>query len=55
MFKMSNVESNGQRKVHSVLFTGLLPDTLYKVELSDKNGNILKWANYKTVPGADAT
>ena len=52
---MSNVESNGQRKVHSALFTGLTPNTLYKVQVSDKNGNILKWANYKTVPGADAT
>lgn len=51
---MDNVESLGQRNVYSTLFTNLAPNTMYKIEISDSKGLVLKWANYKTVPGADA-
>ena len=52
---MDNVESIGQRNVHSVLMTGLTADTLYQLEVLDSKGTILKEIGYKTTPGADAS
>lgn len=54
LFKMDNVETIGQRNIFSVLFTNLTPNTLYKIEVANKAG-VLKSANYKTVPDAEAT
>ena len=55
LFKMDNVESIGQRNVYSVLFTNLTANTTYKLEVLNKAGTTLKWANYKTVPDANAS
>lgn len=53
--KLDNVESIGQRTVHSVLFTGLTADTTYDLEVTDNNGVMKKSAKYKTVPGASSS
>ena len=51
---MDNVESIGQRNVHSVLVTGLKADTLYQLEVQSSTGRVMKEVGYKTTPGADA-
>lgn len=51
---MDNVESMGQRYVHSVIFSGLLPNTIYSLQVKDDSGVVLKQANYKTIPSQDA-
>ena len=53
-YRMDNVESIGQRNVHSVLITGLLADTWYQLEVQNSKGDILKEIGYKTTPGANA-
>lgn len=45
----------GQRYVHSVIFRGLVPDTIYSIEVKDSTGKILKQAKYKTLPNQDAS
>jgi hypothetical protein len=54
-FRMDNVESTGQRNVHSVLITGLTADTWYHLEVQNSTGGILKETGYKTTPGANAS
>jgi len=51
-FKMDNVESIGQRYVHSVLIKGLEQNTLYSINVASKDGLSLKSSNYKTLPNA---
>ena len=51
---IDNIETIGRRSVHSVLFTNLQPDTTYSLEISDGRGIVIKQANYKTTPGANA-
>ena len=51
---MDNVESIGQRNVHSVLITNLTADTLYHLEVQDHQGKLLKDVGYRTLPGKDA-
>jgi hypothetical protein len=54
-YKLENVESKGQRYVHSVLVTDLNENTNYTLEVMDKNGKLLKKTAYKTVPFANST
>jgi hypothetical protein len=53
-FLIDNVETIGQRSVHSVLFTDLQPDTTYSLEIQDGRGIVIKQSNYKTTPGFNA-
>ena len=41
-FRLDNVESVGQRNVHSVLVTNLTAATLYHLEVVNPQGKILK-------------
>lgn len=54
-YRMDNVESIGQRNVHSVLITGLTANTLYDLEVKNSKGEILKQVGYKTTPGSNAS
>ena len=54
-YRMDNVESIGQRNVHSVLITGLTANTLYQLEVQNSTGGILKEVGYKTTPDANAS
>lgn len=54
-FRLDNVESIGQRNIHSVLITDLTPDCLYHLEIQSPNGSVLKDVGYKTLPGTNFT
>lgn len=54
-FKLDNVDSLGQRNVHSIFFRNLIPNATYSIEISSKEGSTLKQAFYKTVPNATAS
>ena len=53
-FKLDNVDSLGQRYVHSIFFQNLIPNATYSIEIANKAGSVLKWSYYKTVPNATA-
>lgn len=40
-FKLDNVDSIGQRNVHSVLMKNLDPAKLYRLEVQDPDGKVL--------------
>lgn len=53
---MTNIEYIARRNVYSFFFQGLTPDTPYTVTAKDtKSGVILYRANYRTLPGDNAT
>lgn len=54
-FSLNNVESIGQRYVHSVLVTSLTANTTYSLEIYSEKGVFLKKMGYKTVPGVNST
>jgi hypothetical protein len=54
-FKLDNVDSLGQRYVHSIFFRNLIPNATYSIEISNPEGSALKQAFYKTVPNATAS
>ena len=41
-FRLDNVDSTGVRNVHSVLMTNLDPNKLYRIEVQDPEGKVLK-------------
>lgn len=53
---MTNIEYIARRNIFSFFFQGLTPDTLYTVTAKDSKSNvILHRANYRTLPGENAT
>jgi hypothetical protein len=51
IYEMKDVESIGQRNVHSILLKGLIPNMLYNIDIiNTQTKTVLKTIKYKTVP-----